>query len=80
MSESVNLSSIPFALLCTDLNGIVTDCNAQMSCLSGYSREQLIDESVELLLPEYMVDSHISSRKSHIRGSGILSLTQGMFY
>jgi PAS domain S-box-containing protein len=73
MSESVNLSSIPFALLCTDLNGIVTDCNAQMSCLSGYSREQLIDESVELLLPEYMVDSHISSRRSHIRGSNIIA-------
>jgi PAS domain S-box-containing protein len=73
MSENINLSSIPFALLCTDLNGIVTDCNVQMSCLSGYSREQLIDESIELLLPEHMIEAHKSSRKSHVRGKNTIA-------
>lgn len=68
ISENVSLSSIPFAVVCTDLNGIITDCNTLLSCLSGYTNKQLIGKPVEFLLPEHMSKSHIECRISHIKG------------
>ena len=68
ISENVSLSSIPFSVLCTDLNGIITDCNVQFSGLSGYCREQLIGKPVELLLPENVTEHHIACRKNHAKG------------
>ncbi|WP_085299859.1 hybrid sensor histidine kinase/response regulator [Cognaticolwellia mytili] len=67
MSENISLSNIPFAVLCTDFNGIITDCNDQLSSLSGYSREQLIDKPVELLLPVNLTESHLKCRKSYVK-------------
>ena len=68
ISENVSLSSIPFSVLCTDLNGIITDCNVQFSGLSGYCRAQLIGKPVELLLPENVTEHHIACRKNYAKG------------
>jgi PAS domain S-box-containing protein len=73
MSENISLSNIPFAMLCTDLNGIITDCNSQLSSLSGYSREQLIDEPVELLLPAHLAESHRKCRKSDDQMASVIN-------
>lgn len=73
MSQSISLSNVPFAVLCTDLHGTITDCNAQLACLSGYTHEQLIGEPVELLLPDHLADSHVGCRRSHIKGEGIIT-------
>lgn len=73
MSASVSLSNIPFAVLCTDLNGVITDFNSQFSCLSGYSGEQLLGESVEQILPDVMAQAHREHRKKHLQAREIVN-------
>ena len=75
-AENISLANIPFAVLCTDFDGVIVDCNSQLACLSGYSVEQLIGEPVELLLPEVLAKQHLSNRQSHAHGSNIVTHPQ----
>lgn len=73
ITESVSLADIPFAVLCTDLNGIIIDCNMQFSCLSGYSHAQLIGEPVELLLPDSMASVHVEHRQLYQGNASVIN-------
>lgn len=69
----MTLANIPFAVLCTDFDGIIIDCNTQLVCLSGYSSAQLIGESVELLLPDAIAEKYLSSRQAQANSSNIVT-------
>lgn len=73
ISENIRLADLPFAVLSTDLEGIIVDCNAQFSCLSGYSREQLIGEPLELLLPDSLVEVHVKHRQHYQSNANAIS-------
>jgi PAS domain S-box-containing protein len=52
-------------ILCTDRNGLITEANAMVQLLFGYSRAELIGASVEMLVPERFRDIHTVYRENY---------------
>lgn len=50
--ESSLFDQIHDAVIVTDLNGLVTNCNIATSAIYGYSKEELTGQSVAILYPE----------------------------
>ncbi len=70
--------SIPDALLVVDLDGRITQANKQAELMFGYNRDELLNLSVEALIPEEFRKAHIqhradytSSPRSRIMGASI---------
>lgn len=60
------LESAPDAILVTNKNGIITLVNAQTEALFGYSRGELIGNSIEDLVPNQLRPIHIQHRENYI--------------
>jgi diguanylate cyclase (GGDEF)-like protein/PAS domain S-box-containing protein len=70
------LGLAPDALLVVDAPGTIVLANAQVEALFGYSRDELIGQAVELLVPERLRARHRPDRERftadpHQRGMGI---------
>lgn len=52
----------PDALFLVDSRGLVVECNTQVERMFGYSREEIIDCEIEMLLPMASRDIHIRHR------------------
>ncbi|NQZ22743.1 MAG: PAS domain S-box protein [Colwellia sp.] len=70
---TIPLNSIPFSVVQTDHNGIITGCNLWAERFSGYSNFELIGQKIEMLLPGDIVDSHVKFRHNYQLGSGVMS-------
>ncbi|MBI4276204.1 MAG: PAS domain S-box protein [Rhizobiales bacterium] len=57
----------PNGVLVMDGEGHIALVNAQMEMMFGYRREELIGNSVEMLIPEHLRDGHPALRKSFAR-------------
>jgi formate hydrogenlyase transcriptional activator len=57
--------SSPDAILVSDPDGRITEANAQVEKLFGYSRAELLGQRVEVLIPERLRDSHLGHRKDY---------------
>lgn len=60
------LESAPDAIVVSDKNGSITLVNAQAEAIFGYSRQELMGKSVELLLPSQLREMHIQHRQDHV--------------
>ena len=60
------LDSAPDAMVIVDTNGIIQVVNAQTERLFGYSRAELRDLSVDLLLPERFRTAHVRHRVGYL--------------
>jgi PAS domain S-box-containing protein len=58
------LDAAPDAMIFIDASGIIQFANRQVSALFGYSREEIIGQNVEMLMPARFRRSHIE----HIQG------------
>jgi diguanylate cyclase (GGDEF)-like protein/PAS domain S-box-containing protein len=56
--------SFPDAIIVIDRHGRITQMNAQVECIFGYSREELQDKPVDILIPERFQERHVK----HIGG------------
>lgn len=77
LSESFYRSlveSAPDAMIIVDQSGKVCVVNAQAEKMFGYSREQLLNQSIELLLPERVRESHQALRQTYIADPRLRSL------
>lgn len=59
------LENTPDAMVITDQSGIIQLVNAQIEQLFGYSREEMIGQPIELLVPERLRAQHGGYRKSY---------------
>jgi PAS domain S-box-containing protein len=69
----LSLSNIPFAVICTDLEGNITDINEFAEHVSGYQSQELIGQKVEILIPLNLAKSHVKHRENYQRGSGVVA-------
>lgn len=70
------LESAPDAMVIIDHYGKITVVNEQAERMFGYTRDELLGEEIEFLLPDEIRDKHISHRAAfardpHIRPMGI---------
>jgi PAS domain S-box-containing protein len=59
------LEAVPDAMMCVRADGRIALVNAETERLFGYRRDDLIGQSVEMLLPEAMRDAHLGRRAGY---------------
>lgn len=62
------IESAPDAMVIVDDDGKIVIVNAETESLFGYSRDELIGQTVETLLPHSFRDKHVALRKKFFRG------------
>jgi PAS domain S-box-containing protein len=62
------LESAPDAIIAVDHAGRIVLVNSQTDKMFGYRREELLGQSIELLLPGRFQDTHVAHRTSYGRG------------
>jgi two-component system cell cycle sensor histidine kinase/response regulator CckA len=72
------LESAPDAMVVTDKNGRIVLVNAQTERLFGYQREELLNQKIELLLPERFRDAHPTHRKEFTDQPATREMGKGM--
>jgi len=61
----VLFQSAPDAMITTDQDGLILDLNAEAERNFGYTREELIGETIEKLIPDRLRDLHRQHRKDY---------------
>jgi len=59
------LEHSPVSKLLTDSDGRIVFANRQLELLTGYSRDELYNKTVELLIPERHREAHVDKRKNY---------------
>ncbi len=59
------LESAPDGIVIADETGKIVLVNSQIEKMFGYTREELIDRQIELLMPEYYQSAHIGHRETY---------------
>ncbi|HTS35488.1 MAG TPA: PAS domain S-box protein [Candidatus Solibacter sp.] len=62
LSPSI-LEAIPDAIVAVNLKGIIVQINSQTEALFGYTRDELIGQRIEILVPEQQRDQHHHHRE-----------------
>jgi PAS domain S-box-containing protein len=70
--------SSPDATLVTDALGRITMLNPQLERLFGYSRAELLGQTVELLVPERFRDTHVTHREDFRRQPQMRAMGAGL--
>jgi PAS domain S-box-containing protein len=71
------LEAVPDAIVCVDTDGRITRANRQLEALSGYSRDELLGQPIEALVPPQMREKHVAMRDSYFRDPGVRPLGLG---
>ena len=61
------IESLPMGLIIADEKGRITDLNESSLRMFGYSREELLGQAIETLLPERLRNSHLGHRAGYIQ-------------
>lgn len=67
------LNATPDAMLLIDAEGGILMANAQTVNMFGYSQEELIQRSVEVLIPSKYHDQHVENRNAYLKQPEILT-------
>lgn len=59
------IETAPTGILICDEKGCITEGNAQLQRMFGYTRKELLGEPVEMLVPEQHRGSHVEHRKGY---------------
>jgi len=66
------------AMVVVDTNGRIVEVNTQALGLFGYSRDELLGELVEILLPQGVRDRHVSERDGYVRSPRVRPMKTGL--
>lgn len=72
------LDAAPDATVIVDENGLIQMVNRQTENLFGYSREELIGQPVEILMPENLHGDHVKHRRNFMNAPKIRSMGVGL--
>ena len=72
------LESAPDSIVIVDANGIIQLVNAQTEKLFGYSRDELVNQAIEILIPERFQPSHCGHRDNFARAPHARSMGVGL--
>ena len=72
------IDAIPDAIVITDVDGLIRFINPAAEKLFGYSRDQLIGECVDILVPKKDRDAHKVHREAYIANPEQRSMGNGM--
>lgn len=59
------IEAVPDAVVVSNSRGIIVLCNREIESLLGYSTNELVNESIDLLVPERFRADHIRKRSSY---------------
>ena len=62
-AASMAVDACPNAMVLTDGDGRIVLVNAETERLFGYAREELIGDTIEVLLPERLREGHVRARR-----------------
>ena len=68
----------PDAIVVTDAEGRITSINSQVERLFGYGRQQLIGQSVEILVPERFRQAHPGHRNAYKAHASVRPMGAGL--
>src|SRR5580698_8332674 len=71
------LETIPDAVIVVDERGLICVANAHMERLFGYRREEMLGQSVDILVPERFRSSHKGHRNCFFANPSFRSMGQG---
>jgi len=71
------LEASPYAILSVDREGRIASANDKVRIYFGYYREELIGQSVELLVPDAARDRHVHDRKSFGHAAHARAMSRG---
>jgi len=72
------LEAAPDAMLLVTTDGTIAYANRQAVILFGYSFDELIGRTIELLVPEDARDAHVLSRREYERASRVRPMGSGL--
>jgi PAS domain S-box-containing protein len=72
------LEAAPDAMVIVDRHGRIVLVNAQTEALFGYAREELLGQSVELLMPDRHRGSHIGHREGYFADPRVRAMGSGL--
>ncbi len=74
------LESAPDAMIVVNRLGAIVFVNAQTETMFGYSRDELIGNSAEMLMPDRLREGHAERRDRYFEATGRISRTEPAIY
>ena len=71
------ISSAPDGMLVVDASGVITHCNAKTEEIFGYSQDEMLGKSVDMLVPLHARDHHPKLREGFFAQGGSRSMAEG---
>jgi PAS domain S-box-containing protein len=71
------VEACPCGLVVSDATGTILMVNAEAERLFGYSRQELIGQSIDLMVPERLREDHSGYRAAFIADAGVRSMGAG---
>lgn len=72
------LEAVPDAMVAVDRRGVIVAVNAQAERLFGYSRGELLGNTMEILVPERVRDAHVHHREGYMASPRLRPMGVGM--
>jgi PAS domain S-box-containing protein len=72
------LDSAPDATVIVDENGVIQMVNHQTENLFGYTRNELVGQQVEILIPPELTNKHVQHRGNFVKAARVRSMGAGI--
>ncbi|NMG30498.1 PAS domain S-box protein [Aromatoleum evansii] len=72
------IETAPDAIVVVDADGRIILVNAQTERLFGYAREELVGQSIEMLVPQQLRGNHVGKRNAYIRQPSVRPMGTGL--
>jgi PAS domain S-box-containing protein len=72
------LDAAPDAMIIIDASGTIRFTNRQVSVLFGYEHDEIIDQGVEILIPERFRVQHVGHRDGYVNNVRVRPMGQGL--